>query len=243
MVLRTDVAGLLDLEKMPRKHRQEEFIKPEKKQNEEAMNEVALTTNFLKSGKVIALPTDTIYGVAALAQNSEAVDAMCKIKRRDTGKKFVAICVGKIDDIPKWGKVSFPKGILTDLLPGPVTLIMERKPALNPNFNSHTSTIGIRIPNSKFIQSLAVACNEPLALTSANFSAERSTLEIQEFKEMWPYLDLVIDGGALGQYDPDRRGSTIVDLSKEGFFSVVREGCSRDKTVEVLLKYGLKEYA
>ncbi|GFR17748.1 yrdC domain-containing protein, mitochondrial [Trichonephila clavata] len=202
---------------------------------------VALATSVLKNGKVIALPTDTIYGVAALAQNTEAVDALCKIKRRDNSKKFVAICVGRIDDIPKWGKVSFPMGILTDLLPGPVTLIMERKPILNCNFNPHSSTVGIRIPNSKFIQSLAVACNEPLALTSANFSAERSTLEIQEFKEMWPYLDLIIDGGVLGECDPDRRGSTVVDLSEEGFFNVVRDGCSRDKTVEVLLKYGLRE--
>lgn len=47
------------------------------------------------------MPTDTLYGVATLAQNTEAVDAMCRIKRRDNGKKNIAICVGSIEDIPK----------------------------------------------------------------------------------------------------------------------------------------------
>ncbi|GBM07148.1 YrdC domain-containing protein, mitochondrial [Araneus ventricosus] len=202
---------------------------------------VSLATSALKSGKVIALPTDTIYGVAALAQNTDAVNAMCRIKRRDNGKKFVAICVGSIDDIPKWGKVVFPKSVLTDLLPGPVTLIMERKPALNQNFNPHTSTIGIRIPNSKFIQSVASACGEPLALTSANISSMKSTLSIEEFKELWPDLDLIIDGGVLGQCDPNRLGSTVVDLSKQGFYTIVRNGCSYENTEKILLKHGLKE--
>ncbi|GIX96962.1 yrdC domain-containing protein, mitochondrial [Caerostris darwini] len=202
---------------------------------------VSCAVRTLKNGKVIALPTDTIYGVAALAQNTEAVDRMCKIKRRDQVKKSVAICVSCVDDIAKWGKIVFPKAILTDLLPGPVTLIMERKPALNPKLNPHTSTIGIRIPKSHFIQCVAAECDEPLALTSANVSSSRSTLAVEEFQEIWPDLDLIIDGGVLGQCDPDRLGSTVVDLSTEGFFKIVRNGCWRDNTVNILLKYGLKE--
>ena len=69
--------------------------------------------------------------------------------------------------------------MLHDLLPGPVTIVLERQPVLNPNLNPNIQTIGIRIPKSKFIQDLSIACGEPLALTSANISSLTSTLAIE----------------------------------------------------------------
>lgn len=201
---------------------------------------VQASANALKDGKVIAVPTDTIYGIAVLSQNNDAVSAMYDIKGRHC-EKPVSICVGSIEDIPRWGNVTFPEGILHDLLPGPVTIVMERTPLLNRNLNPDWSTIGIRIPKCKFIQKLASACAAPLALTSANRSSSASSLTIQEFKELWPALDLIIDGGTLGQLDPKRLGSTIVDLSTRDHFKVWRNGCSFEKTVKILQKYGLKE--
>lgn len=79
----------------------------------------------------------------------------------------------------RWGKIQFPKSLLHDLLPGPVTIILERQPLLNPHLNPNVRTIGIRIPKNKFIQDLAVACGEPLALTSANISSAVSTLAVE----------------------------------------------------------------
>jgi len=201
---------------------------------------VSAAASALKEGKIIAVPTDTIYGIAVLSQNDEAVSEMYNIKGRNC-EKPVSICVGSFKDIPKWGKITFPDSILHDLLPGPVTIVMERTPLLNPNLNPDWPTIGIRIPKCKFIQNLASACVDPLALTSANISSLSSSLSIQEFKELWPSLDLIIDGGVLGHLDPTRLGSTIVDLSVKGYFKIWRNGCSYERTVNILHQYGLKE--
>ncbi|XP_035223361.1 yrdC domain-containing protein, mitochondrial-like, partial [Stegodyphus dumicola] len=199
-----------------------------------------VSANILKEGKIIAVPTDTVYGITALAQCDTAVKAIYKIKGRDC-RKPLAICVGCVEDVTKWGKLTFPKHLLDDLLPGPVTLVMERQSSLNPNLNPGIPLVGIRIPKSKFIQDLASQCDGPLALTSANISSAKSTLAVQEFKDMWSHLDLIVDGGILGLQDPKRLGSTVVDLSQKGFFRVIRSGCSFERTLEVLKRYGLKE--
>ncbi|XP_054716958.1 threonylcarbamoyl-AMP synthase-like [Uloborus diversus] len=196
--------------------------------------------NVLRDGKVIAVPSDTVYGIAALAQCDSAVKSIYEIKGRDT-KKPLAICVGDVEDIPNWGKISFPKSILKDLLPGPVTVVMERKSSLNPKLNPGVSLVGIRIPKCNFLQSLASHFDEPLALTSANISSMESSLSVMEFKHLWPEIDLIIDGGILGQCDPKRLGSTVVDLSIQGYFKIIRDGCSSQRTKEILHRHGLKE--
>ena len=72
------------------------------------------------------------------------------------------------------------KEILQDLLPGPVTLVFERTDQLNPGLNPTTGLVGIRIPDHDFVRQLSLACEEPLALTSANVSTVgQSSLKIE----------------------------------------------------------------
>jgi len=203
-------------------------------EEKELSSEIVLKSKeSLMKGNVIAVPTDTIYGVAALAQSTQAVDKMYDIKQRHK-EKAVSICVGTIDDVKKWGKVSVSDELLNDLLPGPVTLIFKRVDDLNPELNPTHDSIGIRIPLCPFIQNLAKACQQPLALTSANISSARSTLKIKEFEEIWPKLDIIVDGGTLSNSEQSRSGSTIVDLSSPGQFSIVRDGCSYDRVISIL---------
>jgi len=187
----------------------------------------------LKAGNVIAIPTDTIYGVAACAQSHAAVQKIYHIKGRHE-EKPVAICVGQVQDVAKWGKVTVSDELLHDLLPGPVTLVFERTDALNKDLNPHTHLIGIRIPDHDFVRKLALCCSEPIALTSANLSAGRSPLAIKEFKTLWPSLSIVVDGGVLGDTEQCRRGSTVVDLSAPGQFTIIREGSAYESTVRIL---------
>ncbi|XP_069109993.1 threonylcarbamoyl-AMP synthase-like, partial [Argopecten irradians] len=109
-------------------------------------------------------------------------------------------------------------------------------PSLNPN----VSLIGIRIPDQLFIRSLARSCQEPIALTSANISAAPSTVSVEEFRELWPMLDLVVDGGMLGNTTESRQGSTVVDLSQTGMYRIIRDGSALRPTSELLEKHGLK---
>lgn len=75
-----------------------------------------------------------------------------------------------------------PQDLLEDLLPGPVTIVLERSSHLNTDLNPGTDLVGIRIPNHPFIIDLAQKCGGPIALTSANISSTKSTLNIQVIK-------------------------------------------------------------
>lgn len=201
---------------------------------------VAMATESLLSGKVIAVPTDTIYGIAALVQNSEAVDRMYNIKNRDYSKPL-AISVAEIKDIYRWGKVTVSSDLLSELLPGAVTVVFERTEDLNPDLNPGTSLVGIRIPDHKFVREISRSCQGPIALTSANVSSTQSTLNIQEFKNLWPQLDIVFDGGELGDTFHSRAGSTVVDLSVQGTFKIIREGSAIKSTLAALCSHHLQD--
>ena len=71
------------------------------------------------------------------------------------------------------------KNLLSELLPGPVTVVMKRSEELNPDLNPGASLVGIRIPDHTFVRSCAMSCDEPLLLTSANRSSAPSTVDIQ----------------------------------------------------------------
>uniref|UniRef100_UPI00398EF43B threonylcarbamoyl-AMP synthase n=1 Tax=Pristiophorus japonicus TaxID=55135 RepID=UPI00398EF43B len=193
------------------------------------------TVKVLQSGRVVGVPTDTIYGITCLAQNSGAIRRIYEIKGRNEDKPL-AICVGSVEDIYKYCKVTVSDQVLRDLLPGPVTLVFERTDELNEDLNPFTELVGVRIPKHAFIQKLAQLCGEPLALTSANVSSQTSTLTTEEFRNLWPLLGLVVDGGSIGNMmSPEcRLGSTVVNLAIPGKYSIIRPGCAFAATVEIL---------
>ena len=74
---------------------------------------------ILQSGGVVATPTDTVYGIAALVQNAAAVKKLYSVKGRDDAKP-IAICVAEVKDLAAWGEGTDDlAGVLQDLLPGP----------------------------------------------------------------------------------------------------------------------------
>lgn len=79
----------------------------------------------------------------------------------------------------RWGKVTVSSELLSELLPGAVTVVFERTEDLNPDLNPGTSLVGIRIPDHKFVREISRSCQGPIALTSANVSSTQSTLNIQ----------------------------------------------------------------
>lgn len=197
---------------------------------------------YLANGQVIAVPTDTIYGLACSANCPEAIKKLYTIKGRDSGKP-VAICVSQISDVRKWGEAAhLSDDLLSNLLPGPVTVVLERSKLLdNPFLNPATTKIGIRIPKHKFMNTVTRIFDMPVALTSANFSNEPSTLSVKEFGHLFVHLGAVFDGGLLNQgLDQSRTGSTVIDLSNAGFYDVIRQGISFEKVVAIVESFGLK---
>jgi len=160
----------------------------------------------LHSGQLVAVPTDTLYGLACVAQSSAAVRQLYAIKGRDLGKP-VAICVSTLDEIPKWAKCSHLTAagkLMEELLPGPVTVVLERTKELNPELNPNTKLVGVRVPDQPFIRELVRSCSQPIALTSANKSGKQSPIKTEEFRELWDQLAAVFDAGNLSESESSK---------------------------------------
>ncbi|KAJ8751547.1 hypothetical protein K2173_016782 [Erythroxylum novogranatense] len=123
----------------------------------------------LRAGKVIAVPTDTLYRFACDACTWEAVNRIYEIKH--TGP--LAICVGDVIDI-KWFAVTdyLPHGLLASLLPGPVTVVF-------------------------FIRAVARGLGRAVVLTSANLSGQPSSVCVKDFENLWEHCAYVYDGVVL----------------------------------------------
>ncbi|XP_017073221.1 yrdC domain-containing protein, mitochondrial [Drosophila eugracilis] len=201
-----------------------------------------LARQCLLSGQVIALPTDTVYGLACDANNETAIQRLYEIKGRDEHKP-VAICVHNIAALRRFGQAShLSDELLTRLLPGPLTIVIERTPHLSNRFlNPSTSKIGIRIPDFRFMRDLcAVWQDQPLALTSANRSSAPSSLQVSEFQSLWPQLGVVFDAGQIGVTEERRLASTVIDLATPGYFEIVRAGVALKQTLGLMEEFGIQ---
>jgi len=202
---------------------------------------VSLAVKLINDGSVVALPTDTVYGLATDAQNPSAIGKLYNIKGRNL-QKPIAICTHHVNDIGNWGEIGhLPFGLLDSLLPGPVTVILQRTPSLNFALNPEESNIAIRVPNSGFVCNIVSDLKKPIALTSANESNKPSTLKPIEFLSLWPKLDAIFDGGTIGSSLESRQGSTIIDLTIDNRFRVIRTGSALLNTIQKLHQFGLKE--
>ncbi|XP_053684704.1 threonylcarbamoyl-AMP synthase [Sabethes cyaneus] len=205
-------------------------------------NAIQQAANLLEAGYVIALPTDTVYGLACSANDPKAIQRLYEIKGREETKP-VAICVAEFQDLRRWGQADhLANELLGQLLPGAVTVVVSKSINLdNPFLNPGIKKIGIRIPDFDFIRNVSKAFPFPIALTSANKSSEKSTLNVHEFKKLWPSLGATFDGGQLGLQEEQRAASTVIDLSRKGYYKVIREGVAGQHTVRIVEQFGFRE--
>lgn len=205
---------------------------------------VGLAVAALRAGEVIAVPTDTLYGLAADACSAAAVQRVYAIKGRDLSNAL-AICVADVADVDRFAATAhLPAGLLDALFPGPVTLVLPRgeQSQLDAALNPGLPNVGVRVPDADFVRAVARGLGGALALTSANASRARSTVCIDEFRGLWPACARVFDAGPLP--GGSRAGSTVVDLSRPGGFRVLRPGSALEHTRRVLEEdYGLREGA
>lgn len=180
---------------------------------------------------------DTIYGLACCATSSQGVAAIYATKQRGDHKPL-ALCVADVPDIPRYASVAhLPRGLLSALLPGAVTLLLRAAEGAPLAAELSLPTVGLRIPGHPFLRAICRQHRGALALTSANVSGGPSSLAPHEFSPLWPACAAVFDGGRL---EAGRAGSTIVDLTQPGSFAVVREGENLEGYVQLLQRHGLR---
>lgn len=200
---------------------------------------LSATTKVLKEGGIVAIPTDTLYGLVCTVNNAHKLYA---VKRRSYLKPCGLFIAG-VADLRKWCCTTLDDYVLKRLLPGPVTLLFQRSHNLPLEFNPGFSTVGIRVPRNELVSGLTARMGpaEPLVQTSANLSENISPGCIEDFRDLWDGIDLIIDGGRILDCDGNisRKGSTVVNLTIPGTYSIIRDGSARVNTEASLRDCGL----
>jgi L-threonylcarbamoyladenylate synthase len=178
---------------------------------------VAAAAAELRAGRPVVLPTDTVYGVAALVGDASAMADIFERKGRDAAKPM-AVLVADANQASDLTEADLD--VLADLWPGPLTVIVPCAPGarfLPGPLVGELGTIGLRCPDHDLVRALAAEVG-PLATTSANRSGEQSPTTASEATAVLGGDLLAIDGGSC-----DGEPSTVVDLTFEPA-RIIREG-------------------
>jgi len=165
-------------------------------------NEVySQAVDMLLSSEVVAFPTETVYGLGAIATNEKAVAKIFEAKGRPSDNPLI-VHIGSIEAARQYVDWISPKAqkCMEVFWPGPLTLILQAKPNIfASNVTAGLQTVGLRIPNHPVALRLLQMVNQPIAAPSANRSGKPSpTTALHVEKDLAGRIPLIMDGGATG---------------------------------------------
>ena len=164
--------------------------------------------DVLAAGGAVVLPTDTVYGVVVRADLPGAVERLAELKDR-AAEQPVAVLVASIGQAEAVGVLSPAARRLAERWwPGPLTLVLPRRPGLGWDLGEPAATVGVRVPDHDLVRDLAEALG-PLATTSANRHGEPTPpTAVEAAATLARPPDLVVDGGTCAG-----QASTVVDVT------------------------------
>ena len=166
----------------------------------------------LLAGGVVAIPTDTVYGLAALATDAGALRALADLKGREQ-QQPIAVLVDSVEAVaPYLGDARALDGLrfVARFWPGALTAIVRARPGgLAAPAVSEAGTIGVRVPDDDLARAVIRACGGLLAVSSANRHGEPPATSAAEVAAAFGDALLVLDGGMRSSTAP----STVVDLT------------------------------
>jgi L-threonylcarbamoyladenylate synthase len=172
---------------------------------------VVRAAELLAAGDAVALPTETVYGLAANALNPQAVERIFQIKGRPAHNPII-VHVASAEMarrcVAHWPPVA--EKLARAFWPGPLTLVLPRAKGIPDVVTAGGATVGVRWPSHPFIQAVIRACGFPLAAPSANPSNRVSPTTAEHVRtDLGHKIPLIVDGG------PCHIGieSTVLDLS------------------------------
>ena len=190
---------------------------------------------FLRNGKVIGIPTDTTYGLAADVTNIQAIDRVFSIKGRK-GSEALPIFISEVGEIDQYATgISEMVYKLSDAFwPGPLTMVLNSTDFVPKIVRGGMSTVAIRIPDHWVPREIIRLLGRPITGTSANISGNPSLTHVNQVqKQLGNNLELLIDGGQLRGME-----STIIDLTVEPPI-ILRKGAVKISEIENVLKLQL----
>lgn len=166
---------------------------------------------LIESGKLVAFPTDTVYGLGADPFNLSAVSEVFRVKGRSFNRPL-PLLVNSLDLAIEL--TSDPPRLFFELAekywPGPLTMVVPASRLVPLKVTGNTGNVGLRWPRAEFVISLITASARPLTGTSANLTDRPTCKTAAEVNDqIGESLPLILDGGPTG----DHASSTVVDLS------------------------------
>lgn len=172
----------------------------------------------MRDGLVVAIPTDTVYGLAVDPFRPGATEGLFALKRRPRGVDL-AVLIGSLEQLDELVGVvpGHARRLIERFWPGPLTIVLPRRPGLTIDLGAHDATVGVRWPRHPVAEALSLAAG-PLGVTSANRHGEEPSATAEEAAAVGDGVALALDGGPC-------RGtpSTVVDCTGEDPV-VLREG-------------------
>jgi L-threonylcarbamoyladenylate synthase len=158
---------------------------------------ISMAARLLKEGSIFALPTETVYGIAADARNGAAVADIFKAKGRPQDNPLIVhiagmdMLPGLVSEVPERAHL-----LAAAFWPGPLTMVMPRGPEVAPECCAGLDTVGIRMPSHPVVQAIIRESGCAFAAPSANLSGKPSPTTAQDVMvDMDGRLPLILDGG------------------------------------------------
>ena len=189
----------------------------------------------LRNGGVAAIPTDTVYGLAAVFDDALAVDRVFCIKSRPSGLAVPLLLDDAssveryVSDVPE----SF-RALAKTFWPGPLTMVLRKSHLVSDKLTAGRDTVGLRVPDHRLPRYISKSLEKAITGTSANLSGSPSLTTAQEVEaQLGDAVDLVIDGGPACE----ATASTVVDLSGDTP-TILREGSITLEDIEKAIRRG-----
>ncbi|MFP5341462.1 MAG: L-threonylcarbamoyladenylate synthase [Candidatus Limnocylindria bacterium] len=171
----------------------------------------ARAIEVLRDGGVVAIPTDTVYGIAVALATPGGIERLFEVKRRPP-EKGIALLLDSVEQATELGIVGpAAEALASACWPGGLTLVLRQRTDVPfpPVLTGGQATIGLRVPAHDAPRSLARVVG-PLPTTSANVSGEPEAPDAATvLRQLGDRIDLVLDGGPV----MSRAASTVVDVS------------------------------
>lgn len=168
--------------------------------------------------KVLALPTDTVYGVGVLYGDLADLDHLKHAKHRPETKP-IPMMVSNLEQMKQIAKVDArTEKLVQTFLPGPLTLVLPVSETLDLAYTNGKKTVAVRIPDEPFVLTVIEKLGKPLLVSSANVSGKPAAVSYQEAMDNLPNIDGIIQGEC-----KQLEASTIVDCTQDKL-SILRPG-------------------
>ena len=192
-------------------------------------NLIKKSVNILKNDGIIAVPTDTLYALAASIESPKGIEKIFEIKGRSYNSP-ISLLINSSEQLKKYTQ-EIPEetwNLINQFWPGPLTIILKSSPSVPNILLAHTGKVGLRIPNNLVARNIVQKLGSAITGTSVNISGQADMISQIDIKNTFGNkIDLIIENNI----KKTNIASTILDLTVKPAI-IIREGFIQKKSIQ-----------